>query len=127
MNASGDTTLGKVSVPKARILADLVAEYLTLTQDTMPLLAIQKQNTRGVKPWPVKHDHCFQRIVLDNICGDAWCSVIKTPAYKHLNTEQATAAVALCHQIINEDVALSMLNTRSLNWRKKQSTFNFAE
>ncbi len=50
MNASGDTTLGKVSVTKARILSDLVAEYLTLTQDTMPLLAIQKQNTRGAKP-----------------------------------------------------------------------------
>ncbi len=75
----------------------------------------------------MKHDHCFQRIVLDNICGDAWYSVIKAPAYKHLNIVQATAAVALCHQIINGDVALSMLNARSLSWRKKQSTFNFAK
>ena len=22
--------------------------------------------------WPVKYDHCFQRIVLDNICNGCW-------------------------------------------------------
>ena len=34
--------------------------------------------------WPVSEDHCFQRIVLDNVCGGVWYEHLDRPAYKHL-------------------------------------------
>ncbi|WP_371193456.1 hypothetical protein [Glaciecola sp. SC05] len=108
--------------------AKLIQEYLTLTRDVMPSMAKQKQVEQGKEntiAWPVIHDHCFQRIVLDNICEDAWYEYIKSPAYKHLNANQAKAAVLLCRQIIDGQVDLTQLNEYSLKWRQKQHTFSF--
>jgi hypothetical protein len=108
--------------------AELIQEYLTLTRDVMPLLAqqIKVEHSKGsTKKWPVEHDHCFQRIVLDNICEGAWYEFITSPAYQHLNATQAKAAVLLCRRIINGQVNLTQLNQRSLNWRQKQHTFSF--
>jgi hypothetical protein len=123
-----DEKLSKYNMAGSHTLSELIKEYLTLTRETMPQLAKQaadKHSKSHIKPWPIKHDHCFQRIVLDNICGDAWYSVLKKPAYKHLNTAQANAAVVLCHQIIAGEVDLAILNERSLQWRKKQGSFDF--
>lgn len=108
--------------------AELIQEYLTLTRDVMPLLAKQvkvEQSKGSVKKWPVQHDHCFQRIVLDTICEEAWYECIKAPAYQHLNATQAKAAVSLCRRIINGQVDLTQLNESSLKWRQKQHTFSF--
>jgi hypothetical protein len=108
--------------------AELIQEYLTLTRDVMPLLAQQvkvEQGKGSTKKWPVRHDHCFQRIVLDNICEGAWYEFIKSPAYQHLNATQAKAAVLLCRRIINGQVDLTQLNEYSLKWRQKQHTFSF--
>ena len=50
-------------LPQTTHLA-LVEQYLHLTRTVMPALAqTSKRN------WPVWNDHCFQRIVLDTICG----------------------------------------------------------
>lgn len=108
--------------------AELIQEYLHLTRDVMPLLAQKIKIAQGngsVKKWPVEHDHCFQRIVLDNICGGAWYEFIKSPAYRHLNASQAEAAVLLCRRIINGQADLRQLNEYSLKWRQKQHTFSF--
>ena len=74
----------------------MVAEYLRLTRAEMPNLAATSR-----KDWPVSADHCFQRIVLDTVCGGVWYDHLKRPAYKHMTPAQVTRAVALCNEIID--------------------------
>ena len=93
----------------------LVEDYLTMTRDIMPKMALELSNN-----WPVQYDHCFQRIVLDSVCQGVWYKSIKRPAYKYLNHAQATTAVKLCNEIIAGKVDLSQLNRQSLTWRGKR-------
>lgn len=67
--------------------------------------------------WPVVNDHCFQRIVLDNVCGDVWYKFIDRPAYRNLTLEQAARAAGLAAQIVAGNADLRELNRRSLMWR----------
>ncbi|WP_445426606.1 hypothetical protein [Alishewanella sp. HL-SH06] len=97
-----------------------VDQYRYLTQFIMPKEALDKRHD-----WPIKHDHCFQRVVLDNVCNGAWYDYIKQPAYRHLGAAQAQAAVKLCEDILAGEVDLHCLNKRSLRWRQKQSSFAF--
>ncbi len=94
-----------------------VAQYLHLTRTVMPALA-QTSKTH----WPVRNDHCFQRIVLDSICGGVWYEHIARPAYRYLGPTQAMRAVRLCEQIIADAVDLKALNQQSLAWRGKDRT-----
>jgi hypothetical protein len=93
---------------------NLVQEYLNLTRKVMPTLA---RTTNG--HWPVRNDHCFQRIVLDTICGGVWYDHIARPAYKRLSHAQTALAIRLCEQIIAGEVDLAVLNQQSLAWRGK--------
>ena len=43
---------------------NLVKSYIILTKQVLPKMAIDTE-----LPWPVQNDHCFQRIILDNICN----------------------------------------------------------
>jgi hypothetical protein len=95
--------------------SDLVSTYMHLTKQVLPLMARSDQTN-----WPVREDHCFQRIVLDTICGGVWYEHLSRPAYKHLTEDQAQRAVALCRAIIDNDVDLKQLNHQSLVWRKKR-------
>jgi len=95
---------------------NLAQQYLHLTRRVMPMLA---QSNRC--HWPVRNDHCFQRIVLDTLCGGTWYDHIPRPAYKHLSSAQARQAVKLCKQIIAGRVDLTALNRQSLTWRGKAS------
>ena len=95
-----------------------VAQYLHLTQTVMPALA---QTSK--RHWPVCRDHCFQRIVLDTICGGVWYDHIARPAYSHLSPAQAALAVQLCQQIIADTADLGVLNQQSLEWRGKGKPF----
>lgn len=92
----------------------LVARYIHLTKIVMPTLS---KTTK--RHWPVSNDHCFQRIVLDNICDGVWYEQITRPAYQHLSEEQAARALQLCEQIIAEKIVLRVLNHQSLAWRRK--------
>ena len=103
-------------LPEATHVA-LVARYLHLTRTVMPALA-----HTGKRHWPVRNDHCFQRIVLDTICGGVWYDHIARPAYKHLSESEATHAVQLCDQIIADKIDLNVLNQQSLAWRGKIRT-----
>ena len=94
-----------------------VAQYLHLTCTVMPALA---QTSK--RHWPVRNDHCFQRIVLDTICGGVWYDHIARPAYRHLSPAQAMRAVQLCEQIIADAADLRALNQQSLAWRGKDKT-----
>ena len=90
-------------------------QYLHLTRTAMPALA-----QTGNRAWPVRNDHCFQRIVLDTISGGVWYEHIARPAYKNLSLTQVTLAVELCRQIIDGEVDLGKLNRQSLVWRGKK-------
>lgn len=96
------------------IADNLVADYMRLTKDVLPELARTKR-----KDWPVREDHCFQRIVLDTVCGGVWYEHLSRPAYKHLSPQQAEQAVALCQDIAAGQADLAELNRQSLIWRGK--------
>lgn len=94
--------------------ADLVSRYAVMTKETMPNLA-RTTHTH----WPVRNDHCFQRIVLDTICGGVWYDHLQRPAYKSLSHAQAQQAASLCDDIVAGKADLAALNTQSLIWRGK--------
>ncbi|MEM1152020.1 MAG: hypothetical protein AAGI03_15975 [Pseudomonadota bacterium] len=91
-----------------------VERYLELTRQVMPRKAREAHIN-----WPVRFDHCFQRIVLDTICGDVWYNHLQRPAYRHLSDAQAREAVALCEDILSGRADLWALNAQSLAWRGK--------
>jgi hypothetical protein len=91
--------------------ANLVIRYKQLLNDTLPASFTT----------PVRHNHCFNRIVLDWLFQDAW--------YHHFNSSK-TAISQLSdvqlQQMINRMEAwlqqpelLFEDNRRSLAWRKK--------
>ena len=93
---------------------NLVDAYLQLTKQVLPSLA-----KSGGQDWPVRQDHCFQRIVLDTICGGVWYAYLDRPAYKNLTHEQAQREVDLCQEIAEGRADLQQLNNQSLIWRGK--------
>ena len=93
---------------------DMIQIYIHLTKEVLPSMAKKKR-----PDWTVYEDHCFQRIVLDTICGGVWYEHLKRPAYKHFTNEQAKLAVELCEDIINGKANLNQLNQQSLSWRGK--------
>ena len=91
---------------------NLVSEYMSLSKEVLPTIARSCQRN-----WPVSADHCFQRIVLDHVCGGVWHECLDHPAYKNLTKDQAQRAVKLCEDIVNGHLDLGKLNQQSLIWR----------
>lgn len=100
-------------------LTQLRSQYLELTNHVLPQLAVSRN-------FPVRYNHCFQRIILDNLFGCCWYKVLERkqePAYKQLTEEQLEQAIALANSIIAQpDSYLQQLNQNSLNWRGKLIT-----
>lgn len=75
------------------------------------------------RQFPVKYNHCFQRIILDNLFGRCWYEVLERKqgaAYKQLSQEQLERAIALCQATITRsDEYIRQLNQNSLRWRGK--------
>jgi hypothetical protein len=87
--------------------------WLALTREVMPGLARE----RG---WPVRADHCFQRILLDHACGGRWYDAIAArPAYRRATDAQLDAALALAEAVVTGEADLVALNRQSLAWRRK--------
>ena len=95
---------------------DLVNSYLHLTKEVLPSLARSSR-----QDWPVREDHCFQRIVLDTICNGVWYEHLDRPAYKNLTHNEVRRAVDLCYEIAEGHADLRQLNNQSLIWRGKRS------
>ena len=93
----------------------LIATYMHLTKEVLPLMARSDRTD-----WPVREDHCFQRIILDHVCGGVWYEHLDHPAHKHLSDNQAQRAVELCRDIAQGRSDLQQLNQQSLIWRGKQ-------
>ncbi|WP_425230699.1 GCN5-related N-acetyltransferase [Sphingomonas sp.] len=89
----------------------LEARWLELTRTTLPALAAARR-------WPVRADHCFQRILLDHVCGGCWYDHLGgRPAYRCLDDEQLRRAVAAAEAIVAGDADVDLLNRRSLAYR----------
>lgn len=72
---------------------------------------------RSRPDWPVRLDHCFGRIVLDNICGRPWRELIPSPAWRHLDDSGLRQTIALAEAILDGSADLHALNARSLQLR----------
>ena len=95
---------------------DKRSQYLELINRKLPQEAKHRD-------FPVRFNHCFARIILDNLFQCCWYEAIdrkKGTAYKQLSEEQLTKAIALAEEIINSpDVYIRELNQNSLRWRGK--------
>lgn len=90
-------------------------QYLELTRTLLPAIA-------RLESWSIREDHCFMRIVLDQLFGDCWYNHLdrRLVAYKQLNERQLQTAIHLASAI--QDQGESLLNTwnqQSLAWRGK--------
>jgi hypothetical protein len=98
-------------LPAERI--ELEARWLRLVREELPVVA----SDRG---WPIRNDHCFARVLLDNACGGCWYDHIAArPAYRHAPDELLRRAVALGERVLARQVDLTELSRRSLGWRGK--------
>ena len=72
--------------------------------------------------YPVYLNHCFLRIVYDNLFQQQWQKVLdnKKPAIHQLDEDQLCEAIAIGHEIIEDPEQCQILNQRSLTWRGKQ-------
>ena len=86
--------------------------WLALTRDILPGMA-------AVQRWPIRFDHCFMRVLLDNAVGDAWPRLVPRPAIRHLTKEQLGRAIALGESVLRDPALLPALNRRSLDWRRR--------
>ena len=94
--------------------AAIETRWLALTRETLPGLA-------AARGWPVSADHCFARILLDQVCGGVWYDhVAGRPAYRHLDADRLRAAVALGEDVAAGAADLHALNGQSLRWRGKR-------
>ncbi len=92
----------------------LRSELLHLAREVFPVAA------RAGK-FPIHQDHCFLRIVYDNLFEQKWQDVLPKgeAAYKQLTNNQLQAAIALGHSIIADAATCTELNQKSLAWRGK--------
>lgn len=91
----------------------LEAEWLRLTREELPALAA----SRG---WPIRFDHCFQRVLLDAAYDGCWYDHVRErPAYRHAAAEKLSRAVGLARAVADGRADLPELNRQSLRWRGK--------
>lgn len=92
----------------------LQRNYLYLTSEKLPDLVRD-----GEIASPVTENHCFQRIVLDNVCDGQWTQFMASPAYLSMSDKQLVQAESMCLDVISGKLDLFALNRNSLLWRKK--------
>ena len=97
-------------------IEQLRTRYLELVNQKLPVVAKQRQ-------FPVSLNHCFARIILDNLFGCCWYEKIdrkKGAAYKQLSAEQLQKAIEIAETMIDSpDSYIQQLNLNSLRWRNK--------
>jgi hypothetical protein len=95
-------------------LSELRSEYDEKVHNRLPELA---QSEDG---WPIHLNHCFGRVVLDNLFEDEWYDHVDgRPAYTHLSAEELTDAIDIADQMLTGGAQVATeLNERSLRWRE---------
>jgi len=91
---------------------ELERHFLKLTQEVLPRAATGAD-------WPVRYDHCFQRVCYDNAYGDVWYQFVDdSPAYKNIEDQALLKATLFAvHMWKNGEEAVERLNQKSLYWR----------
>ncbi|WP_179380415.1 GCN5-related N-acetyltransferase [Jannaschia marina] len=91
----------------------LEERWLALTNRELPAAA---------RPgWPVRLNHCFQRILLDHATGGVWYDAIAgRPAYLHASDAVLRRAIETGEAVLAGTADLDTLNARSLAWRGKR-------
>ncbi|MEL6310975.1 MAG: hypothetical protein AAFR76_10520 [Planctomycetota bacterium] len=95
---------------------DLQERYLDLVRLALPHRA--RSDPGG--GWPISEDHCFMRVVLDNLFSGCWYDHLdrRLVGYKQLSDEQLVRAIELAESMLREGPELAAsLNERSLAWR----------
>lgn len=72
------------------------------------------------RDWPIRLDHCFARVLLDNACGRPWREVIVPPAWRHADEATLARAIALGEAVLDGAADLHALNQRSLALRGRR-------
>ncbi len=93
-----------------RTREDLVARWYELTRETLPAMAQAHR-------WPIRNDHCFMRVCLDEALDAAWPSVLPRPAIRTMSDAQLAAAIGIAEGIATRPETLAALNQRSLRRR----------
>lgn len=96
-------------------LSELRAEYNRKVNEELP------ERARRSDGWPIHLDHCFGRVVLDNVFGDRWYSHVDgRPAYRNLPRGELQEAIGIADRMLEEGKpAVEELNQNSLRWRDK--------
>ncbi len=90
-----------------------IERFNYLTEITLPAIA----EDHG---WPVRLDHCFQRICLDHAFADVWYNHLRRLAARHLSGEPLRLAIACAETIARQGLpALRQYNAESLGFRGK--------
>ncbi|MEL7266361.1 MAG: hypothetical protein AAFP69_16330, partial [Planctomycetota bacterium] len=76
----------------------LQERYMELTRVELPAEA----RKRG---WAIQEDHCFMRIILDQLFHDCWYAHLdrRLTAYKQLNEDQLQSCITMANQILAGD------------------------
>jgi len=113
MTAPFDNDKSQKSFAKQRERLDQWrARYWQVTTVDLPELA-------EAKGWDIAEGHCFQRIMLDHICGGMWYHKIAEPAIKHMTVAQLRKASFLAEDVLAGRKDIADLNAQSLRWRGK--------
>lgn len=92
----------------------LETRWIDLTRCVLPGLAAERE-------WPIRFDHCFQRVLLDAAFGGVWYDHVATrPAYRALSGERLRVAVELAEAVAEGRADLFALNAQSLRWRAER-------
>jgi hypothetical protein len=94
---------------------ELQDRYLELTRIKLPARA-------RLGDWVVTEDHCFMRILLDQLFQGCWYDHLdrRLTAYKQLNQTQLIAIIAMAEKLLSGDTeTLAKWNDESLFWRGK--------
>lgn len=94
----------------------LLEFYLDNINIVLPSIAKAKQ-------WNIIHNHCWARILLDNLFKDCWYNHLdkKKVAYKQLNKDQLIKLRNIIQLILNDEsgTVYKQLNINSLTYRNK--------
>lgn len=94
-------------------ISDLREEYDRKVHERLP------ERAQVSEEWPIAHDHCFGRVVLDTLFEDEWYSHVDgRPAYEHLSPAELREAIAIADQLLEGGrPVVTELNDNSLRWR----------